>query len=292
MGAATVAALRAAGREVVVLDDLSTGRAERVRGVPLVIGDVRDESLVARTLQGVDAVLHLAARSSVPGSFADPVGCHAVNDEGTAVVLEAAWQVGVHRVVLASSSAVYGKRTPAREDCPRDPCSPYAASKAAMEAQGRVYGHRGLGVTVLRYFNVYGPGQAAGPDGPVVPCFLRALAEGAPLPIEGTGRQGRDFVHVEDVARANLAALRCAGGTYNVGTGVLTSVVELAERLSELAGVPTRLVRLPGREVEVHESVAEVDLAARELKWRATVGLDAGLEALLSSHCAAGQRPA
>ncbi len=292
VGAATVAALRWAGHEVVVLDDLSTGRADRVRDVPLVIGDVRDEALVAQTLQGVDAVLHLAARSSVPGSFADPVGCHAVNDEGTAVVLEAAWQVGVHRVVLASSSAVYGKATLAREDCPLDPCSPYAASKAAMEAQGRVYAHRGLAVTVLRYFNVYGPGQAAGPDGAVVPRFLRALAGGHPLPIEGSGRQGRDFVHVHDVARANLAALVCPGGTYNVGTGVLTSVVGLAERLTALAGVPTRLAHLPGREVEVFQSVADVGLASRELAWRSSVALDAGLKALVTDLRPEAQRQA
>lgn len=281
VGAATVAALRSAGRAVIVLDDLSTGRAERIRGVPLLIGDVRDPGLVSRAVQGAEAVLHLAARSSVPGSFSDPVGCHAVNDEGTAVVLEAAWQAGVHRVVLASSSAVYGHGSPAREDRILDPCSPYASSKAAMEAQGRVYAHRGLAVTALRYFNVYGPGQPAGPDGAVIPRFLEALAAGRPLPIEGNGRQARDFVHVSDVARANLAALGCGGGTYNVGTGVQTAVVALAERLSGLAGVPTRLERLPGREVEVRQSVAEVGLAALELGWTASVVLDDGLKALV-----------
>ncbi len=283
VGAATVAALRAAAHEVVVLDDLSTGRASRVRGVPLIVGDVRNTGLVEGVMHGVQAVLHLAARSSVPGSFADPVGTHAVNDEGTAVVLEAAWQAGVPRVVLASSSAVYGERSPTAEAGVLDPRSPYAASKAAMEAQGRVYAHRGLTVTTLRYFNVYGPGQPGGPGGAVIPRFLEALAAGKALPVEGSGRQIRDFVHVADVARANLAALRCDGGTYNVGTGVGTAIGVLAERLTELAGVPLRLQRLPGREAEVQASVAEVELAAERLGWRAATPLAIGLVELVRS---------
>jgi nucleoside-diphosphate-sugar epimerase len=281
VGAATVALLRSVGREVLVLDDLSTGRAERVRGVPLLIGDVRDEGLVTRAVQGADAVLHLAARSSVPGSFADPVGCHAVNDEGTAVVLEAAWQAGVHRVVLASSSAVYGELSPAREDRPLDPRSPYAASKAAMEAQGQVYRHRGMAVTSLRYFNVYGPGQPSGPLGAVIPRFIKALQRGCPLPMEGSGRQGRDFVHVHDVARANLGALNAPSGIFNIGTGVLTTVVALAEQISSLAGVPIRIQRLPGREAEVLASVACVTLAAQALGWRSETTLTQGLTALI-----------
>ncbi len=281
VGGATVAALQAAGRAVVVLDDLSTGRAERVRGVPLLIGDVRDEGLVSRAVQGAEAVLHLAARSSVPGSFTDPVGCHAVNDEGTAVVLEAAWQAGVPRVVLASSSAVYGEGAPAAEQAPLDPRSPYAASKAAMEAQGRVYAHRGLAVTALRYFNVYGPGQTAGLDGAVIARFLAALGGGRALPVEGSGRQTRDFVHVRDVARANVVALAKGGGTFNVGTGVRTSIVALAEQLSALAGVTTRLERCPGRESELVASVADTGLATQELGWTAEIALAAGLEELV-----------
>lgn len=283
VGAATVAALEAAGREVLVLDDLSTGRSERVRGVPLVIGDVRDAPLVARAMAGASAVVHLAARSSVPGSFDDPVGCHAVNDEGTAVVLEAAWQAGVHRVVMASSSAVYGDGAPAHEDRALDPRSPYAASKAAMEAQGRVYGHRGMAVTTLRYFNVYGPGQPAGPDGAVIARFLEALAAGRALPLEGSGRQGRDFVHVRDVARANLAALGGPGGTFNVGTGVLTSIVTLAERLCDLTGAVPHLRRLPGREAEVRASVAVTALAEAGLGWRASTSLEEGLTELVEA---------
>jgi len=283
IGAATAALFERSGHDVVVLDDLSNGRAERIRGIPLVVGDVRDTRLVQQVMTGADAVLHLAARSSVPWSFADPVGCHAVNDEGTAAVLEAAWQAGVPRVVLASSSAVYGHRCPAREPDPLDPRSPYASSKAAMEAQGRVYGHRGLAVTVLRYFNVYGPDACGTSDGAVVARFLAALQQSDPLPIEGTGRQGRDFVHVDDVARANLAALAAAPGTYNVGTGVSTSISELAQRFCDLAGVGLRVRHLPAREVELERSRADPELATRRLGFTARVDLQTGLAGLLGS---------
>ncbi len=282
IGGATASLMRQAGHEVVVLDDLSSGRSERAAGCPLVVGDVRDTDLVERVIGGVDAVLHLAARSSVPGSFRDPVGCHAVNDEGTAVVLESAWQAGVPRVVLASSSAVYGHRSPARETDPLDPRSPYAASKAAMEAQGRVYRHRGLAVTALRYFNVYGPDPWGATDGAVVASFLEAVRRGRPLPIEGTGHQGRDFIHVDDVARANLVALTGEPGTYNVGTGTLTSVRGLAERMCALAGVALRVLHLPAREIELERSLADPERALRRLGFSSTVPLEEGLEDVLS----------
>ena len=272
IGAHTVRALLRAGHEVRVVDDLSTGRAELL-DVPLVRGDVRDQVTVWRAMQGMDAVVHLAARSSVPASFRDPVGVESVNDLGSASILDCVWRTGVRKVVLASSAAVYGEGSPIGEATPSTPRSPYAASKVAMEALGRVYRQRGCQVATLRYFNVYGPGQRDG----VVHRFLTSL--GAALPVHGDGQQSRDFVHVSDVARANVLALGW-NTEVNIASGRGTRIGELAAMLADLTGQPDRRCHLPARELDPTCCTGDIS-RARSLGWSPRIGLTSGLRALL-----------
>lgn len=226
----------------------------------------------------------------MPESFADPLRYEGVNDGGTACILDAAWSAGVRRVVLAGSAAVYGEggERPLREEDPFDPRSPYAASKVAMEALGRVYAHRGMALTILRYFNVYGPGSTSQA---VVPRFVRRATAGLPLEIEGDGHQLRDFVHVDDVARANVLALYGQAGTINIGSGVGRSILELGQRV-RAHHVRCELRFVPAREQELRKSVADIRRAQDLLGWVPRIELEEGLVRLLRRglgvHLAAG----
>ncbi|MCB9679946.1 MAG: NAD-dependent epimerase/dehydratase family protein [Alphaproteobacteria bacterium] len=291
IGAHTVAHLVGAGHAVRVLDDLSTGRASRLDGlgVELVEGDVTDDDAVSDAIVGVSHVIHLAARVSVPESVADPAAYHATNTGGLLTVLTHARAAGVARVVYASSCAVYGSLPglPKSEDDPVAPESPYAATKLANEAYGRAWAALGLSTVGLRYFNVFGPGQdPRGPYGAVIPTFVSRALAGQPLVIHGDGTQGRDFVAVADVARANACAALAPSGAgvdgavVNIGTGTMLSVGALAARVADL--VPgTTVVHGPARVGDVHLSCGDVRRAAERLGWTATADFDAALDATL-----------
>jgi UDP-glucose 4-epimerase len=268
IGAHTVWHLRAHGARVRVLDDLSAGRTERLHGsgAELVVGRVEDAEAVAGALAGVEVVIHLAARVSVPGSWADPAGYVRTNVEAFARVLDLAHRAGVRRVVYASSCAVYGSTAPqpVPETAPVAPESPYAATKAADEALAAAWTARGLPCLGLRYFNVFGPGQdPSGPYGAVLPTFVSRALRGEPLVIDGDGAQGRDFVSVRDVAVANARACGAEApvGVLNVGSGRRLTVAELARRVAE--AVPgTRVVHGPARLGDVRDSCADTTRAA------------------------------
>jgi UDP-glucose 4-epimerase len=189
---------------VVALDDLSAGSVDNLAGsdVELVEASILDESALDRQAADADAIVHLAARPSVPRSIADPVASHVVNATGTVNVLEAARRSGAH-VVVASSSSVYGDHPilPKREDLPAHPRSPYAASKLATEAYANAYAHSfGLATLVFRFFNVFGPRQPAGHAyAAVVPAFIDAALNGRPVTVYGDGTQTRDFTYVDTV---------------------------------------------------------------------------------------------
>lgn len=286
IGAHTVWRLRAVGVPVRVLDDLSAGRAERLdgSGAELVVGRVEDAATVAAALAGVDVVIHLAAKVSVPGSWADPAGYVRTNVEAVATVLDAAHRAGVRRVVYASSCAVYGSRAPqpVAETAPIAPESPYAATKAADEALAAAWTARGLPCLGLRYFNVFGPGQdPAGPYGAVLPTFVSRALRGEPLVIDGDGAQGRDFVSVRDVAAANVraGASDAPVGVLNVGTGRRLTVLDLARRVAEV--IPgTRIAHGPPRVGDVRDSCADPSCAAAA-GVVAAVDFDAELAATL-----------
>ena len=281
IGSNVVDALLAAGDEVTVLDDLSTGRRENVAAsATLAEADVGDAAAVAAVFAAArpQRVLHLAAQIDVRRSVADPVFDARSNVGGTAAVLEAARSVDCGRVVMASTGgALYGdtERVPSDEDTPQRPLSPYGQSKAAAEGYLRLYAELyGMSTLALRLANVYGPRQDPRGEAGVIALFCLARAEGRPATVYGDGTQTRDFVFVADVVAAFLAAAGAADvvGALNVGTGVETSVNELTETLA-LPAEPA-----PARAGEVQRSCLDVGAAQAALGWRARTSLADGLE--------------
>ena len=257
----------AAVDRVVVMDDLSTGQANNlagVDGIEMVEGSILDTRLLDRVMKGAGAVVHLAARASVPRSLEDPVATHEVNATGTLRVLEAARLAGGPQVVVASSSSVYGanRSLPAAEDLAPLPLSPYAASKLAAEAYSLSYARSfGLPVLVFRFFNVFGPLQRAGHAyAAVVPAFVSAALAGEALPVHGDGGQTRDFTFVGSVVDVLTAALDhtvTAPGPVNLAFGGRASLLELAATLGEVIGRPLALAHGPARAGDVRDSQAD-----------------------------------
>jgi len=281
IGSHVAEALLARGDDVTVVDDLSNGKRENVPdGARLVVADIRDGGLgpvfeKARP----EVVFHLAAQVDVRVSVERPAHDASVNVIGTVAVLEEARGVGAQVVFSSTGGAIYGECDgPAPESAERRPLAPYGVSKLAGEeylaAYNRLYETSNVS---LRYGNVYGPRQDPHGEAGVVAIFLGALAKGQAPRIFGDGLQTRDYTYAGDVARASLAAAGHAGGVFNVGTGLETSVVELYELCRTVSGSPLEAVEAPARLGELQRSVLDVSLAERELGWRAEVPLEEGL---------------
>ncbi len=285
IGSNVVHRLVAEGVPVTVLDDLSTGHAANLAGLPvsLVPGDIRDAPAVAAVMRGVTHVFHLAASVGNVKSVENPLADASVNVLGTLTVLEAARREGVRAVVYSSSAATFGELVtmPIAEDHPQNPDSPYGVSKLAAEKQvlcfGRLYGFRAV---CLRYFNVYGVNQRYDAYGNVIPIFAERLCAGLPLTIYGDGEQTRDFVNVRDVAEANVrAALReVPGGVYNIGCGQSITINRLAEWLQRAAGVEAEAVRhVAPRPGEVRHCRADIAKARAALGFEPAADMAEGL---------------
>jgi UDP-glucose 4-epimerase len=252
--------------DVVVLDDMSTGLRENLAGldVEIVEGSLLDPVALDRALTGADRVVHLAALPSVPRSVKDPVASHAANATGTLLMLEACRRHGVGHVVSASSSSVYGAN-PALPKHEREwvrPMSPYAVSKLAAEQYTLAYSSTfGLSTTAFRFFNVYGPGQLAGHAyAAAIPTFVDALLRGAPLKINGDGRQSRDFTYVGTVCRVLLdATIRAvdAAEPINLAFGARVTLLELISELEDLTGQVADRRHGPDRVGDVKHSQAD-----------------------------------
>ncbi|MFC6952966.1 NAD-dependent epimerase/dehydratase family protein [Halorubellus litoreus] len=272
--------------EVRVLDDLSTGQVARLPDdVELVHGDVRNEELVAHATKDVDVVFHQAANVSVPASVENPMTTDAVNVDGTLAVLEAAREEDA-RVVVASSCAVYGDplSLPLAETDRLRPESPYGVQKATVDEYARLYNELyGLETVALRYFNVYGPrqGDGGGYSG-VISIFLEQARNGEDVTVEGDGSQTRDFVHVSDVVRANLAAATtdAVGEAFNVCTGTETSVLELAEHVVEHVDSNADIVNVEERAGDIARSYGDDTKARHQLEFETTVELEDGIRDL------------
>ena len=273
--------------QVVVLDDCSTGSRANLQAVESRItfqaGDVCDPAAVAKAVAGCDYVLHQAAMTSVAQSVVEPVKAYRVNAEGTLRVLEAAKAASVKRVVLASSSSIYGDAaiSPKVETMAPEPRSPYAASKLAAEALGQAYTHgMDLPVVALRYFNVYGPRQA--PDSPhaaAIPRFAAALLGGKLPEVYGDGEQTRDFTYVDDVVAAVVLAVRqgTPGAVYNIAAGQAVSIRTLLKAIAKEAGVPPKATKAPARAGDVRHSLADIGRARKDLGFEPTTALEEGL---------------
>jgi UDP-glucose 4-epimerase len=283
-----------AGYEVEVLDDLSSGTRENVRdGVALHVLDVAYPEAARLVANGrFDVVAHLAAQMDVRRSVEDPMFDARTNIIGSLNVLEAVRRLDPAqrpRVVFASTGgALYGDaaKLPSSEESPANPDAPYGVAKLSIEYYLGYYARIwGLETVVLRFGNVYGPRQDPHGEAGVVAIFCQRLAEGQPMTIYGTGRQTRDFIFVGDVADAFFAAstapLPAAGPltarAFNIGTGVETSVLDLAHMLAKAVDVEPKIDFRPARSGEVERSLLDATKAERELGWKATVSLTDGL---------------
>lgn len=258
--------------EVVAVDDLSTGCRANLEGtaVKLLEGSILDAALLDEAAAGAGAIVHLAARPSVPRSIADPVASHGANATGTVEVLEAARRAGSPLVIVASSSSVYGANPtlPKREDLAPMPLSPYAASKLATEAYALAYQHSfGVPVLAFRFFNVFGPLQPAGHAyAAVVPAFVSAALEGRPLTIHGDGTQSRDFTFVDTVTAVLTDALlrRVAhNGPVNLAFGTRTDLLTVVRLLEDLLGRDLAVEYTDPRPGDVKHSQADSSLLRR-----------------------------
>jgi len=276
IGSNLVDALVARGDEVVVLDDLSTGKRSNVNpAARFVEGSILTDAL-GEAIRDAEVCFHLAAQADVPTSVARPDYDAHVNVVGTVRVLAAAGDA--HVVFSSTGGAIYGEcERPAREDDRLLPLSPYGIAKLAGEEYLAGWNRmHGTSHTALRFANVYGPRQEAGLEGGVVAIFLNAMAAGAETRIYGDGRQTRDFVHVDDIVRALLAAVG-RGGAFNAGSGVETSILELHRQCGAVTGDPREPIFGPAREGDVLRSVLDVSRIEREVGWQPEVPLDDGL---------------
>jgi UDP-glucose 4-epimerase len=276
--------------EVVALDDLSTGRATNLDGldVELVVGSILDADLLDRVTAGASAIVHLAARPSVPRSLVDPMASHDANATGTLQVLEASRRHDRPQVVVASSSSVYGANPelPKREDMVAMPVSPYAVSKLAAESYALAYQHSfGVPVLAFRFFNVFGPLQPADHDyAAVVPTFLAAALGGEALTVHGDGRQTRDFTYVATVASVIVDAVRrsvTSPRPVNLAFGTRVSLLELIELIEAQLGTTVERVHSDPRPGDVRDSQADQSALRRLFPTVKPVTLEEGLHATL-----------
>jgi UDP-glucose 4-epimerase len=282
IGSHVVDALLARGDEVHVVDNLATGKRERVPAeAALHERDIREPLDELFQELRPEAVFHLAAQADVRVSVERPDFDASVNVVGTIRVLEAARPVGAQLVFSSTGGAIYGERTtPAPEDTPREPLAPYGTSKLCGEEYLATYNRLyATNHVALRFGNVYGPRQDPHGEAGVVAIFFGLLRGGGTPKIFGDGRQTRDYVFVGDVAQATLAAVGHDGAVFNIGTGVETSVIDLFAACRAVAGVDVEPEHAAARAGELQRSVLDPGLAAGVLGWRSETSLEEGLRA-------------
>ena len=290
IGSHLVDALVHCGSSVRVLDDLSTGKLDNLScvlpNIEFLEGSVLSQWLVEKALASVDIVYHLAAQVSVPRSFRQPDRCFAINELGTRIILDAARNVGVSRVVFASSSSVYGspESLPICEDTLLAPTSPYGKSKMAGELTLRKYCEKGGSGLALRLFNVFGARQRSDtPDASVIARFVNLARHGQELPVYGDGLQLRDFTWIRDVVEAFLRASRHGlhlGEGVNIASGKSHTVLDLGRDIANLYGHAPRFEFMPER-TETKCSQACIHLARAVLDYSPSVTLQQALRSLV-----------
>jgi nucleoside-diphosphate-sugar epimerase len=288
IGSHLVRRILEAGGIVRVVDNLSTGYAERLDGirdsVHVLTGDLADESIAAEAVQGIDYVLHQAAVPSVQRSVVDAVGTNRSNVTATLNLLENCRKAGVRRFVYAASSSAYGETEilPKTEEMPANPLSPYALQKWVGERYCKLYYElHGLETVSLRYFNVFGPGQNPYSEySAVIPKFTTRLLAKEPITVYGDGEQSRDFTYIDNVIEANMLALRARnapGEVCNIGCGQRVSLNDLIRMLEEVIGVRAQVNYAPPKPGDVRHSLADITKAARVLEYVPKIQIEEGL---------------
>jgi len=280
--------------EVTVFDNLSTGLMESLeqhkqdKNLHFVKGDIRDVEQAKVAVKNIDAVLNNAAVVSVRLSIDNPMLVNDVNVNGALNLLKASVDSGVKRFVQASSASVYGdpETLPVIESMLPRPISPYAVSELAAESYAKaVYRTYGLETVCLRYFNVYGPRQSHSPYTGAITIFMNQLLNDQPVTVFGDGKQTRDFVYVEDVASANMLALRrkeAVGDVFNIATGTATSVNQLVKTLMRITGnARTKPLHVESKPGEIKHSCASIEKAKKVLGYKQIFAIDNGLTQLV-----------
>lgn len=281
--------LQQRGNRVRILDDFSTGKKENInRGlgdVEVIEGSITDENTLRESLNRVDYCIHLAAIPSVPRSVSNPMASNNINVTGTLKVFLAARDAGVKRIILASSSSVYGNATqvPLLEELPRCPISPYGVTKACDEMYAEAFNALfEMEIVCLRFFNVFGPRQDPGSQyAAVVPIFLDRIMQGqAPL-VFGDGHQARDFTYVGNVVKANILACeypKRLRGIFNIACGASTTLLELIDEMGSVLGADITPEFAPARPGDIMRSWANIDSARTAFGYEPEVGLKEGLQ--------------
>jgi len=277
------------GADVVVLDDLSSGKLENLsqnqEKIKFIKGDIRNEKDLEAALDGVEVVSHQAAWRSVPKSVDKPWEYNEVNVGGTLKLFLKAKERGIRKIVCASSSSAYGERNnfPEEEGETPKPISPYAATKLIVEHYSYVFSRLyGMEIVNLRYFNVYGPRQSLDDEyAVVIPKFIACLLKGESPPIYGDGNQERDFTFIDNVVDINIKCLekeKIGGEVFNVGLGMPNSVNNLFKNLKEIIGSNTEAEYCPPRLGDVKKTHADIEKAKKLLNWQPRVDFYKGLE--------------
>ncbi len=290
LGSALANRLAREGHQVRGYDDLSAGDPSRLSAdVLFTRGDVTDRPKLWTLLQEIDCVYHLAAKVSVPESILYPREYNIINVGGTVSVMEAMRDVGVRRVILISSGAIYGDQgqQPLVESAPPNPGSPYAVSKLAAEHYVHTIGALwGIETVALRVFNTYGPGQPlAAAHPPVVPHFLRQVSHGGSMVIHGKGEQTRDFVYLDDVVSAMIAAASAPTinrSVINIGSGTETSIQSLGQSVLEAVGITSEWIYKEDQDAGPSRMCADIRLAKEKLGYRPRFSLQEGLERMIN----------
>jgi len=267
------------GNEVIVIDNLNTGKKKNVKKnfkkINFFEVDIRDFSTIEDIMKNVDGIFHEAALASVQDSFIIPDKFFDVNVKGTENIFKIGKKLGI-KVVYASSSSVYGNpiSIPIKENDDKNPLNPYAKTKLENDKMAEKYAKNGLKVIGLRYFNVFGPGQSKEYAG-VIKLFLERIQQGLSPLINGDGLQVRDFVYVDDVVNANMLAMESNidGKFFNIGTGTTISVLDLANMIIKFSGLklkPIHRLAVPG---DVRATQADITKAKTMLKWKPTTSI-------------------
>ncbi len=290
IGSHLVKFLSQKGHDVSVIDNLYRGKLENLKSVEKEINffknDITDYSEIKNILKNADGVFHQAALTSVPESYIKKEEYQSVNIHGTENILKLAQEFGI-KVVYASSASVYGNTItiPITEEHNRKPINPYGSTKLEAEYLAEKYSKSGTQVIGLRYFNVFGKGQNPDYAGVINKFQENIMTEKSPV-IFGDGSQVRDFISVEDVCHANLAAMKSneKKGFFNIGTGIVTSIKNLAELMIKLSGksLKPEYSNLPEGDIKL--SQADIRLAANKLSWRPKITLEDGLKKLFNPN--------
>ncbi len=268
------------GNELIVIDNLNTGKKKNIEKFSEKIDffevDIRDFNAIEDILKNVDGVFHEATLASVQDSFRIPDEFFDVNVKGTENIFKIGKKLGI-KVVYASSSSVYGNpiQVPIKESDGKNPFNPYAKTKLEADKLAEKYARNGLKVIGLRYFNVFGPGQSKEYAG-VIKLFLERIQQGLPPLINGDGLQVRDFVYVDDVVNANILAMESnvADEFFNIGTNSVVSVLDLANMIIKFSGLKLKPIHRPPVPGDVKATQADITKAKMMLKWKPTTSIE------------------